>query len=50
MIDLSKFPCHKKPYANSTLRQMKKSELIDILRDYEHNSITGRRRREKIPV
>lgn len=37
MIDLSKFPCHKKPYADSTLRNMKKGELIGILRDYEHN-------------
>lgn len=37
MMDLSKFPCHKKPYADSTLRNMKKGELIGILRDYEHN-------------
>lgn len=37
MIDISKFPCHKKPYADSTLWQMKKDELIGILRDYEHN-------------
>lgn len=37
MIDLSKFPCHKKPYADSTLRNMRKDELIGILRDYEHN-------------
>ena len=37
MIDLSKFPCHKKPYADSTLRNMRKGELIGILRDYEHN-------------
>lgn len=37
MIDLLKFPCHKKPHADSTLRQMKKDELIGILRDYEHN-------------
>ena len=37
MIDLSKFPCHKKPYADSTLRNMKKGDLIGILRDYEHN-------------
>lgn len=37
MIDLSKFPCHKKPYADSTLRNMRKGEIIGILRDYEHN-------------
>ena len=31
MIDLSKFPCHKKPYADSTLRQMKKAILVRLL-------------------
>lgn len=32
-----RFPCAKKPYADSTLRSKTKSELIQILRDYEHN-------------
>ena len=40
MIDFSSFPCHKKPYADSTLRNMSKSDLIGILRDYEHNYAT----------
>lgn len=30
-------PYHGKPYADSTLRGMKKEELIQIIRDYEHN-------------
>lgn len=32
-----RFPCAKKPYADSTLRYMTKAELIQIIRDYEHN-------------
>lgn len=32
-----RFPCAKKPYADSTLRNMTKAELIQIIRDYEHN-------------
>ena len=30
-------PYHGKQYADSTLRGMKKEELIQIIRDYEHN-------------
>ena len=37
MLDLSTFPCRRKPYADSTLSAMRKSELIGIIRDYEHN-------------
>ena len=32
-----RFPYAKKPYADSTLRNMTKAELIQIIRDYEHN-------------
>lgn len=32
-----RFPYGKKPYADSTLYQKKKSELVQIIRDYEHN-------------
>ena len=32
-----RFPYAKKPYADSTLRGMAKDELIQIIRDYEHN-------------
>ena len=32
-----RFPYGKKPYADSTLRNMTKAELIQIIRDYEHN-------------
>lgn len=32
-----RFPCAKKPYADSTLRNMTKAELIQIIRNYEHN-------------
>ena len=32
-----RFPCAKKPYADGTLRNMTKAELIQIIRDYEHN-------------
>ena len=32
-----RFPYAKKPYADSTLRNMTKLELIQIIRDYEHN-------------
>ena len=32
-----RFPYAKKPYADSTLRNMTKAELIRIIRDYEHN-------------
>ena len=38
MVDTwQRFPCAKKPYADSTLRNMTKAELIQIIRDYEHN-------------
>ena len=37
LMDLARFPYHRKPYAESTLRGMRKSELIEIIRDYEHN-------------
>ena len=30
-------PYHGKPYADSTLLGMKKGELVQIIRDYEHN-------------
>ena len=30
-------PYQRKPLADSTLRGMTKGELIDVLRDYEHN-------------
>ena len=30
-------PYHGKQYVDSTLRGMKKEELIQIVRDYEHN-------------
>lgn len=36
-MNWSSFPYHRKPYADSTLRNMSKSELIQIIRDYEHN-------------
>lgn len=32
-----RFPYAKKPYADSTLWNMTKAELIQIIRDYEHN-------------
>ena len=32
-----RFPYAKKPYADSTLRNKTKAELIQIIRDYEHN-------------
>lgn len=32
-----RFPYGKKPLADSTLRNMKKHDLIQIIRDYEHN-------------
>ena len=32
-----RFPYAKKPYADGTLRNMTKAELIQIIRDYEHN-------------
>lgn len=32
-----RFPYGKKPLADSTLRNMKKQDLIQIIRDYEHN-------------
>ena len=37
MIDWSKFPYNKKPYADITLQQMSKPKLIQIIRDYEHD-------------
>ena len=37
MLDRASFPYHRKPYADSTLRNMTKPELIQIIRDYEHN-------------
>lgn len=30
-------PYQKKPLADATLRRKTKDELIDIIRDYEHN-------------
>lgn len=33
-------PYQKKPLSDSTLRGMTKDELIDVLRDYEHNYST----------
>lgn len=32
-----RFPYGKKPLADSTLRSKTKAELIQIIRDYEHN-------------
>lgn len=32
-----RFPYAKKPYADSTLRNMTKAQLIQVIRDYEHN-------------
>lgn len=32
-----RFPYEKKPLADSTLRNKTKAELIQIIRDYEHN-------------
>ena len=32
-----RFPCAKKPCADGTLRNKTKAELIQIIRDYEHN-------------
>lgn len=32
-----RMPYKRKPFSNSTLMGMKKSELIQIIRDYEHN-------------
>lgn len=37
MIDLNQFPMHKKPYADNTLRCMPRKELIEYIRDIEHN-------------
>lgn len=37
MIDLNKFPMHKKPLADSTLRCMKRKEIIEYVRCIEHN-------------
>ena len=37
MVDLQQFPYGKKPYADGTLRKMTKEELIQIIRDCEHN-------------
>ena len=34
-----RFPYAKKPYADSTLRNMTKAELIQIIRDYEHHAL-----------
>ena len=35
LIDIT--PYQKKPLADSTLHGMKKDDLIEIIRDYEHN-------------
>ena len=37
MIDFNQFPMHKKPYADNTLRCMPRKELIEYIRDIEHN-------------
>ena len=37
MIDLNQFPMHKNPYADNTLRCMPRKELIEYIRDIEHN-------------
>ena len=37
MIDLNKFPMHEKPLADSTLRCMKRKDIIEYIRCIEHN-------------
>lgn len=37
MSEFLQYPYGKKPYADGTLRKMKKDELIQIIRDCEHN-------------
>lgn len=37
LIDMSTLKTHIKPRADTTLRNMKKSQLIEYIRDLEHN-------------
>ena len=36
-IDLNQFPMHKRPYSDNYLMSMPRNELIDHIRDIEHN-------------
>lgn len=36
-IDLNSFPMHKRPYSDNYLMSMPRKELIDHIRDIEHN-------------